>query len=84
MIKSHTTAQVRVSNSLTDTFTTNVGLNKARRWAGTSTEQVRGNLPVDTKDTLLYKSCQIVAYADDINIMARTFTLAKETFYKPR
>lgn len=39
-------------------------------------------MPVNTKDTLLYNSCQSVAYADDINIMLRSFTSANEIFIK--
>jgi hypothetical protein len=43
-------------------------------------EYVVRKLSVSTNSTLLYKLVQIVAYADDINIMARTFKAAKETF----
>jgi hypothetical protein len=43
-------------------------------------EYIVRKLSVSTNSTLLYKLVQIVGYADDINIMARTFKAGKETF----
>jgi hypothetical protein len=43
-------------------------------------EYIIRKLSVSTNSTLLYKLVQIVRFADDINIMARTFKAAKETF----
>jgi hypothetical protein len=43
-------------------------------------ECILRKLTVSTNSTLLYKQVQIDGYADDINIMARTFKAAKETF----
>lgn len=37
---------------------------------------------VDLNDTLLYKSSQIVAYTDDINILVRCKLSAKEVLVK--
>jgi hypothetical protein len=41
-------------------------------------EYIIRKLTVSTNSTLLHKS--VVGYAEDINIMARTFKAAKETF----
>lgn len=78
----YSTATFRTNNSVTDLFEANVGL-KEKKSAGTSfvpaLEQVIRKLSVGRKGTLLYKSCQFLAYVNDINIMAQSFISAKET-----
>lgn len=83
MTMSHKTVQARVNNSLTHPFETNIVLKQdwlALLLSNLALEQVIRNLPVDTKGTLLYKSHQIVVYADDLNIIERFFTPTKDIF----
>lgn len=72
MTMPHTTALVRVANSLGDAFETYVELKQGDGLAvllcNLALEKVLRKLPVDTKGTLLYRSCQIVVYGDDIDI----------------
>jgi endonuclease/exonuclease/phosphatase family metal-dependent hydrolase/ribosomal protein S28E/S33 len=75
-------SQVRVQNDLTASFETECGLKQGDGLApilfNLALEYVIRRIPVDTKGTLLFKSTQVVAYADDINIMARSLVGAKE------
>lgn len=82
MTISHAIAQIRANNSLTDAFEKNVGLKQGHGplLFNLAVEQVIRKLPKNTKGTLLYKSCQFVAYADDIYIIAWSFTSTQHIF----
>lgn len=84
MTISHSTALVSGNNSLRVAFEINVGLRQIDGLAHLpfkpTLEQVTRKLHVDTKGTPLYKSCQIVIYADDINIFAGSSISSKRNF----
>jgi hypothetical protein len=78
-----TKAQVRIQGQLTEEFEVKQGIKQGNGLApilfNVELEYIIRKLTVSTNSTLLYKSVQVVGYADDINIMARTFKAAKET-----
>ena len=75
MTMTNTVSQVRVQNRLTDLFETRTGLKQGDGLAPTlfnlALEYVIRAMNMDSSGTLLIKSTQLVAYADDINIMSR-------------
>jgi hypothetical protein len=75
-----TKAQVRIQGQLTEEFEVKHGIKQGDGLAlilfNLGLEYIISKLTVSTNSTLV----QIVSYADDINIMARTFKAAKETF----
>ena len=84
MTMSESIGQVKIFGGITDPFPINTGLkqgdglapilfNMALHWAVNKTQ-------VDLQNTLLYKSIQIVGYADDLNIMARTRNVIEDTY----
>jgi hypothetical protein len=79
-----TRARVRTQEQLTEEFEVKQGSKQGDRLApilfNLGLEYIVRQLSVSTNSTLLYKLVQIVRYADNINIMARTFKAAKETF----
>jgi sorting nexin-29 len=79
-------AQVRIGGDLTDEFPVNNGLKQGDGLApilfNFALEHIIRQLPVDTNSSLVNKSSQIIGYADDINIVARSRTIAKEIFIK--
>jgi sorting nexin-29 len=79
-----TKAQVQIQGKLTEDFEVKQGIKQGDGLVSIlfniGLEYIIRKLTVSTNSTLLYKSVQIVDYMDDINIMARTFKAAKETF----
>jgi sorting nexin-29 len=82
--KTETEAEVRVQGRLAEEFEVKQGIKQADGLApilfNPGLENIVRKLSVSTNSTLLYKLVEIVGYADDINITARTFKAAKETF----
>ena len=79
-----TTAKVKLQTGMTDPFNVTRGLKQGDGLAPTlfnlALEYVIRKLSIDRNSTLEHKMVQIVGYADDINIMARSQGRAKETF----
>ena len=77
-------SKVRVGKEATDIFQTQSGLRQGDGLApvlfNLSLELVIRKLKIVTNSTLLTKSTQLVAYADDINIIARTEPDARQIF----
>ena len=74
MTMKKTTARVKVTNKLSDSFTINAGV---RQGDGLSTTLFilalhHGVLKIDQRGTIFTKFSQICVYADDIVIVART------------
>lgn len=77
------TSQVRIQGNLTNPFPTQCGLKQGDGLApllfNLALEHTIRQIPIDTKGTLFFKSTQLVAFADDINILSRSAQRAKET-----
>lgn len=77
--------KVKVQDEISEPFETN--RNKTGRWLGLHSFQLalEGAIRrsgVNTRDTILSKSTQLLAYADDIDIVSRSVEDLKESFIK--
>lgn len=83
-----TTAKVKAQTGVTDPFSVTRGLKQGDGLAPTlfniALEYVIRKLSVQGNTTLENKMVQLVGYADDINIMARSNARAKETYQELR
>ena len=84
MTMENTQSQVRIQSDLSDLITTQKGLRQGDSLAcllfNLAFEKVVRNAGVQMSGTIFYKSVQLLAYADDIDIIARTRTALKEAF----
>lgn len=80
----NTEALVRIQNQLSEPFTITKGLKQGDGLAPTlfniALYYVIRKMSVSGSGTLLNKTTQIAAYADDINIMSRTLPAVKEAY----
>jgi len=78
------TSQVRIQSDLSDSMTTKKGLRQDDSLAcllfNLAMEKVVRNAGIQTNGTIFYKSVQLLAYADDTDIIARSQTALKEAF----
>ena len=82
MTMNNTTARVKVTNKLSNSFASNAVV---RQGDGLSTTLfilalLHGAQKIDQRGTIFTKLCQICAYADDIVIMARTLKKITEVY----
>jgi sorting nexin-29 len=84
MTMEHTKSQVRIQSDLSDPITTKKGLRQGDSLAcllfNLALEKVIRNAGIQTNGTIFYKSVQLLAYADDIDIIARSQAALKEAF----
>jgi len=84
MTMENTQSQVRIQSNLSDLTTTKKGLRQGDSLAclffNLALEKVVRNAGIQTSGTIFYKSVQLLAYADDIDIIARSRTALKEAF----
>jgi hypothetical protein len=77
-------ACVKIQNDLTDHFEVKRGLKQGDELApllfNIVLEYAIRQLSVDGNSSLIYKSGQIVGYADDINIMGRSMQTAEKVY----
>lgn len=82
MTMTNSVSQVRTQKGLTDTFYTRNGLKQGDGLTpilfNIALEYVIRKLSVDDKGTMITKTTQIVAHADDINILSRSFPRSRE------
>jgi len=87
MTMENTQSQVRIQSDLPDLKTTKNGLRQGDSLAcllfNLALEKVASNAGIQTSGTIFYKSVQLLAYANDINIIARSRTAFKEAFLSP-
>jgi hypothetical protein len=80
----HTKSQVQIQSDLSDPITTKKGLRQGDSWAclrfNLALERVVRNAGIQTNRTIFYKSVQLLVYADDIDIIARSQAALKEAF----
>ena len=78
MTMENTQSQVRIQSDLSDLITTQKGLRQGDSLAcllfNLAFEKVVRNAGIQMSGTIFYKSVQLLAYADDIDIIARTRT----------
>jgi sorting nexin-29 len=84
MTMENTKSQVRIQSDLSDPITSKKGLRQGDSLAclvfNLALEKVIRNAGIQTNGTIFYKSVQLLAYADDIDIKARSQTALKEAF----
>jgi len=84
----NSTYHVKIGLIMTDGFKVGNGLQKGDRLAPTlfniSLEYVMRQLSVEVNSTTLYKSVQLVGYADDVNIIGRTKRAVTEVYEEPK
>jgi sorting nexin-29 len=80
----NTQSQVKIQNLLSDPIKTSSGVRQGDSLAcllfNIALEKVIRESGVNTRGTIFYNSVQILAYANDINIIARTQGAMKEAF----
>jgi sorting nexin-29 len=77
------TILIKIQNNLSDPIEIENGLQQdalACLLFNTALEKVIRDANINTRGTIFFKSVQILAYADDIYIIARTETVMKEAF----
>jgi sorting nexin-29 len=78
--------QIKIQNNLSDPVEIKNGLRQGDALAcllfNIALEKVIRDANINTRGTIFFKSVQILAYADDIDIIARTETAMKEAFTK--
>lgn len=76
--------KVRIENDTSDAFQTNTGLRQGDALAcllfNIALEKTVRDANLENRGTIYNKSMQIMAYADDVDIVARTLRKSKETF----
>jgi len=84
MTMENTKSQVRIQSDISDLITTKKGLRQGHSLAcllfNLAFEKAVRNAGIQTSGTILYKSVQLLAYADDIDIIARSRMALKEAF----
>ena len=84
MTMENTQIQVRIQSDLSGLITTKKGLRQGDSLDcllfNLALEKVVRNEGIQTSGTIFYKSVQLLAYADDIDIIARSQTALKEAF----
>ena len=84
MTMENTQSQVRIQSDLSDLITTKKGLRQGDSLAcllfNLALEKAVRNAGIQKSGTIFYKSVQLLAYADDIDIIARSRTALKEAF----
>jgi len=84
MTTENTQSQVRIQSDLSDLITTKKGLRQGDSLAclllNLALEKVVRNAGIQTSGTIFYKSVQILAHADDIDVIARSRTALQEAF----
>ena len=84
MTMEHTKSQVRIQSDLSGPITTKKGLRQGDSLAcllfNLALEKVIRNAGIQTNGTIFYKSVQLLAYADDIDIIARSQVALREAF----
>jgi len=80
----NTQSQVRIQSDLSDLITTKNSLRQGDSLASflfnLALGKVVRNAGIQTSGTIFYKSVQLLAYADGIDIIARSRTALKEAF----
>jgi sorting nexin-29 len=80
----NTKIQIRIQSDLSDSITPKMGLRQGDSLAcllfNLALEMVVRKAGIQTNGTIFYKSVQILAYADDIDIIARSRKALKEAF----
>jgi hypothetical protein len=84
MTVENTNSQIRIQSDLSDPITTKKGLRQGDSLAcllfNLALEMVVRKAGIQTNRTIFYKLVQILAYADDINIVAKTRKALQEAF----
>ena len=84
MTMENTQSQVRIQSDLSDPITTRKGLRQGDSLAcllfNLALEKAVRRAGIQTNGTIFYKSVQLLAYADDIDIIARSRMALKEAF----
>ena len=84
MTMENTKSQIRIQSDLSDSIITKKGLRQSDSLAcllfNLALEKVVRNAGIQTSRTTFYKSFQLLAYADDIDITGRSQTALKEAF----
>jgi len=85
MTMENTQNQVRIQSDLSGLITTKKGLRQGNSLAcllfNLALQKVVKNAGIQTSGTIFYKSVQLLAYADDIDIIARSRTALRKPFY---
>ena len=84
MVMTDTMARVKINGGITDTFYIGTGLKQGDGFApmlfNMALDWVVKQTNIDLNNTLLYKSVQIVGYADDLDIMGRSLQGMEEVY----
>ena len=84
MTMDNTKSQARIQSDLSDSIITKKGLRQGDPLAcllfNLALEKVIRNPGIQTSGTIFYKSVQNLAYADGVDIIARSRTALKEAF----
>src|SRR5215510_3158588 len=84
MTMEHTKSQVRIQSDLSDPITTKKGLRQGDSLAcllfNLALEKVVRDAGIQTNGTIFYKSVQILVYAHDIDVIARSQAALKQAF----
>jgi sorting nexin-29 len=85
MTMENTQSQVRIQSDLSDLITIKKALRQGDSLAcllfNLTLEKDVKNAGIQTSGTMFYKSVQLLAYADDIDIIARSQTTLKEAYH---
>ena len=80
----NTKSQVRIQSDLSDSIITKKGLRQGDSLVcllfNSALEKAVRNAGMQTSGTIFYKSVQLLTYADDIDIIARSRATLKEAF----
>jgi len=83
----NTKNQIRIQSDLSDSIITKKCLRQGNSLAfllfNLALKKVVRNAGIQTSGTIFYKPVHLLAYADDIDIVARSRTALKETFLSP-
>jgi len=84
MTMENTKSHVRIQSDLSDSIIAKKGLKQGDSLAcllfSLALEKVVRNMEIQTSGTIFYKSVQLLAYADDVDIIARSRAALKEAF----
>jgi hypothetical protein len=80
------TCSVKIYNDVSESFTTQRGVRQGDALAcllfNLALEKVIQNAGIEKRGTIYHKPIQILAYADDVNVIGRTIRDLKEAFIK--